>query len=129
MSHSQWNTLCRAIGSENAFSFASLANGWVDGVTYDVLQEAAFHGHICEGTLGGYTITKALLQYYPPVQETASANQSPGDITSYKILGIPGDSSNDAVIFFLDATAGKGAYFGFNTTSTGATSNMLGFTL
>lgn len=127
MSHSQWNTLCRAIGSENAFSFASLANGWVDGVTYDVLQEAAFHGHICEGTLGGYTITKALLQYYPPVQETASANQSPGDITSYKILGIPGDSSNDAVIFFLDATAGKGAYFGFNTTSTGATSNMLGF--
>lgn len=127
MSHSQWNVLCKAIGSENAFSFASLANGWFDGVTFDVLQEAAFHGHICEGTLGGYTITKALLQYYPPVQETGSPDQSPGDVTSYKVLGIPGDSSNDAVLFFLDATSGKRAYVGFNTTSTGATSNMIGF--
>lgn len=127
MSPAQWNTLYNAVGGENAFSFASLANGWNDGVTFDVLQEAAFHGHICEGTLGGYTITKALLQYYPPIQETGNGLQSPGDITSYKVLGIPGDSSNDAVIFFLDATSGKTSYVGFNTTSTGATENMIGF--
>ena len=74
MTPSQWNTLYRAIGGEDAFSFASLANGWYDGVTFDVLQEAAFHGHICEGTLGGYTITKALLQYYPPIQETGNGS-------------------------------------------------------
>ena len=127
MTPSQWNTLYRAIGGEDAFSFASLANGWCAGVTYDVLQEAAFHGHICEGTLGGYTITKALLQYYPPIKETGNGLQSPGDITSYKVLGIPGDSSNDAVIFFLDATSGKTSYVGFNTTSTGATEKMIGF--
>ena len=127
MTTSQWNALFKAVGGENAFSFASLANGWYDGVTFDVLQEAAFHGHICEGTLGGYTITKALLQYYPPIQETGNGLQSPGDITSYKVLGIPGDSSNDAVIFFLDATSGKTSYVGFNTTSTGATENMIGF--
>ena len=127
MTTSQWNALYKAVGGENAFSFASLANGWYDGVTFDVLQEAAFHGHICEGTLGGYTITKALLQYYPPIQETGNGKQSPGDITSYKVLGIPGDSSNDAVIFFLDATSGKTSYVGFNTTSTGATEKMVGF--
>ena len=127
MTTSQWNALYKAVGGENAFSFASLANGWYDGVTFDVLQEAAFHGHICEGTLGGYTITKALLQYYPPIQETGNGKQSPGDITSYKVLGIPGDSANDAVIFFLDATSGKTSYVGFNTTSTGATEKMVGF--
>lgn len=127
MTTSQWNTLFKAVGGENAFSFASLANGWYDGVTFDVLQEAAFHGHICEGTLGGYTITKALLQYYPPIKETGNGKQSPGDITSYKVLGIPGDSANDAVIFFLDATSGKTSYIGFNTTSTGATEKMIGF--
>ena len=127
MTTSQWNALFKAVGGENAFSFASLANGWYDGVTFDVLQEAAFHGHICEGTLGGYTITKALLQYYPPIQETGNGKQSPGDITSYKVLGIPGDSANDAVIFFLDATSGKTSYVGFNTTSTGATEKMIGF--
>ena len=69
MTPTQWNNLYRAVGGEDAFSFASLANGWIAGVSYDVLQEAAFHGHICEGTLGGYTITKALLQYYPPIKE------------------------------------------------------------
>lgn len=53
MTKAQWNQLYKAVGGENAFSFASLANGWYDNVSYLVLQEAAFHGHICEGTLGG----------------------------------------------------------------------------
>ena len=127
MTTSEWNAFYKAVGGENAFSFASLANGWCAGVTYDVLQEAAFHGHICEGTLGGYTITKALLQYYPPIKETGNGLQSPGDITSYKVLSIPGSSASDAVIFFLDATAGKSGYTGFNTTSTGATETMIAF--
>lgn len=127
MTKKQWNTLYKSVGGEDAFSFASLANGWYDNVSYLVLQEAAFHGHICEGTLGGYTITEALMQYYPPIQATNGGSGSPGDITSYKVLGIPGDSASDAVLFFLDATAGKSGYVGFNTTSTGATSNMMGF--
>ena len=48
--------------------FASLANGWVAGASNIILQEAAFHGHVCEGTLGGYSIVQALLKYYSPVQ-------------------------------------------------------------
>ena len=127
MTKAQWNQLYKAVGGENAFSFASLANGWYDNVSYLVLQEAAFHGHICEGTLGGYTITEALMQYYPPIKATDGGSGSPGDITSYKVLGIPGDSASDAVLFFLDATAGKSGYVGFDTTSTGATTNMMAF--
>ena len=90
MSHAEWNKLIAKVGGENAFSFASLANAWAAGAPSDVLREAAFHGHVCEGTIGGYTITKTLLQYYPPIQATAGGPGSPGDITSYKVLGVPG---------------------------------------
>ena len=127
MTKAQWNTFVQKVNSENAWSFASLANAWAAGAPADVLREAAFHTHVCEGTLGGYTITKALLQYYPPKQATMGGPGSPGDITSYKILGVPGDSDDDAVMYFLDATPGKSGYAGFDTTSTGATQNMLGF--
>ena len=127
MSHSEWNNLVTKVGGENAFSFASLANAWAAGAPADLLPEAAFHGHVCEGTIGGYTITKTLLQYYPPIQATAGGSGSPGDITSYKVLGVPGGSDDDAAMYFLDATPGKGGYAGYDTTSTGVTDNMVGF--
>lgn len=127
MTREQWNNYFKSIHGQNAWSFASLANGWVAGVSREVLQEAAFHGHICEGTLGGYSIVKALIKYYPPVQETLTGGGSPADVTSYKILGVPGGSDDDAVLFFLDATIGKTSYVGIDTTATGATENMLGF--
>lgn len=127
MTRSEWNKFVTAVGSEDAFSYASLANGWVAGVSKDVLQEAAFHGHICDGTLGGYTFVQTLLTYYPPRQETQGGSGSPGDVTSYKIIGVPGDSDDDAVLFFLDGTPGKSAYVGFDTTATGATKDMIAF--
>ena len=127
MTKQEWNNFFKSVGQEDAYSFASLVNGWNHNITHLVLQEAAFHGHICEGTLGGYTITQALLQYYPPIKETSVPFASPGDLTSYNVSGVPGDCANDAVLFFLDATAGKSGYVGFNTTSTGAKSNMIGF--
>ena len=127
MTREEWNAYLNALSGDNAWSFASLANGWAAGVSREVLQEAAFHGHICEGTLGGYSIVQALLKYYPPVQETSMGGGSPGDITSYKILGVPGGSDDDAAMFFLDATVGKIGYVGIDTTATGATENMIGF--
>ena len=127
MTREQWNNYFKSIKGQNAWSFASLANGWVAGISREVLQEAAFHGHICEGTLGGYSIVQALIKYYPPVQETLTGTGSPADLTSYKILGVPGGSDDDAVLFFLDATIGKSGYVGIDTTATGATENMLGF--
>jgi formylmethanofuran dehydrogenase subunit E-like metal-binding protein len=127
MTRAEWNNFIKHVGGENAFSFASLANAWAAGAPADVLREAAFHGHVCEGTIGGYTITKTLLQYYPPIKATAGGSGSPGDITSYKVLGLPGGSDDDAAMYFLDATPGKGGYTGFDTTSTGATDNMVAF--
>lgn len=127
MSAADWNKLIASVGGGNAFSFASLANAWNAGAPSDLLREAAFHGHVCQGTISGYTIVQALLKYYPPIQETAGGSGSPGDITSYKVIGVPGDSDDDAAMYFLDATAGKGGYAGFDTTQTGATSNMVGF--
>lgn len=127
MSRKEWNDYVTKVGSEDGFSFASLANAWSAGASNDILREAAFHGHVCEGTLGGYSIARALLQYYPPIQETPNPGSSVLDKSSYKILGVPGGSIDDAVIYYLDATPGKSGYAGFNTTSTGATENMIGF--
>ena len=128
MAKSEWNDYYNAVAGENAWAFASLANGWNAGVSREILQEAAFHGHICEGTLGGYSIIQALLKYYPPEQETNPGGVgSPADITAYKVLGVPGGSDDDAALFFLDDTIGKTGYVGMNTTYTGATENMLGF--
>ncbi|SFL60641.1 Protein containing a metal-binding domain shared with formylmethanofuran dehydrogenase subunit E [Methanobrevibacter olleyae] len=128
MTKKEWNTYYNAVFGENAWAFASLANGWAAGISREILQEAAFHGHICEGTLGGYSIIQALLKYYPPEQETNPGGiGSPADITAYKVLGVPGGSDDDAALFFLDDTIGKTGYVGMNTTNTGATENMLGF--
>ena len=128
MSKSEWNNYYNSVAGENAWAFASLANGWSAGVSREILQEAAFHGHICEGTLGGYSIIQALIKYYPPEQETNPGGVgSPADITAYKVLGVPGGSDDDAAIFFLDDTIGKTGYVGMNTSYTGATENMIGF--
>ena len=128
MTKKEWNAYYNAVEGENAWSFASLANGWAAGVSREILQEAAFHGHICEGTLGGYSIIQALLKYYPPVQENnPGSNQPAADITAYKVLGVPGGSDDDAALFFLDDTIGKTGYTGMNTTYTGVTENMMGF--
>ncbi|MDP1552269.1 MAG: FmdE family protein [Methanobacteriaceae archaeon] len=126
MTHTQWNTYVQKVGNENGYAFASLANAWAAGAHFNLLSAAAFHGHICDGTLGGYSITQALLKYYPPLQESGVGVGSPSDITSYKIIGVPGGSDDDAVMYFLDATPGKGAYIGFDTTNTGATTDILG---
>ncbi len=127
MTKSQWNAFVNKVTGEKAFAYASLANAWAAGISTDILRGAAFHGHICEGTLGGYSIVQALLKYYPPIQATSGGSGSPGDITSYRIIGVPGGSDDDSVIYFLDATPGKSGYVGFDTTSTGATTNMIGF--
>ena len=127
MTRVQWNNYFNSLSGENAWAFASLTNAWVAGASNIILQEAAFHGHVCEGTLGGYSIVQALLKYYSPV----------GASDYYDILGVPGGSDDDAVIYFLDATPGKigdvginmrlNGYIGFNTTSTGVSENMIGF--
>lgn len=125
MTREQWNNYFKSLknNKENAWAFASLANGWAAGVSQEILQEAAFHGHICEGTLGGYSMVKAILAYYPPIQETSTAGATALDKTSYKVVGVPGGSDDDAFLFFFDATIGKTSYVGVNST---VNDNMVG---
>ena len=68
------------------------------------------------------------MKYSPPIQETNPGGVgTAADVTSYKVLGVPGGSDDDAALFFLDDTIGKTGYVGMNTTNTGATENMMGF--
>ncbi len=60
--------LLKSIGSENTLLFAGIAN-WYSDVTFEMLQNLANHGQICEDILDGCTVTKALLQYYPLTNE------------------------------------------------------------
>lgn len=124
MKNSEWNQYAQLVGAD-AFSYASLANAWANGAPSDLLREAAFHGHMCQGTISGYVLAQTLIKYYPPIQETPAGGGSPGDITSYKVLSVPGGSEDDAIMNFLDATPGKGgALAGFDT---GVENNLVAF--
>lgn len=126
MTAAEWNNLIAKVGGENAFTYASLANAWKAGTPSDLLREAAFHGHMCQGTISGYAMSQALMEYYPPVQDTSNPG-SPYDVSAYKTITVPGDSDDDAIMNFLNTTPGKGALAGYDTTDSGATTNMVGF--
>lgn len=110
MTLAQWKIVKEKLGSD-AYPYASLANAWDIGLSSDILREAAFHGHVCLGTISGYAMIETLLKYYPPGQLTADK-----EATSYLVVGTPGESEDDAFIIGMDNTPGKRAYVGFNTT-------------
>jgi len=126
MAAATWNKLISKVGGTNAFTYASLANAWKAGAPADLLREAAFHGHMCQGTISGYAMSQVLMMYYPPLQDTSNPG-SPYDVSAYKVICVPGDSDDDAIMNLLNTTPGKGALAGYDTTESGATSNMVGF--
>ncbi len=124
MTSAQWNNLTSKLG-DDAFPFASLANAWAVGAPADLLKQAAFHGHMCLGTISGYAMSKTLYMYYPPLQDWSTG--SPIEITNYVTIGVPGGSDDDALMLALDNTPGKRSYLGFDTSSAGAGQEMVGF--
>ncbi|MGB9908135.1 MAG: FmdE family protein, partial [Methanothermobacter tenebrarum] len=118
MTQTQWNNLTQKLGNDT-FPIASLANAWALGLPADILREAAFHGHVCLGTISGYAMIETLLKYYPPSTGTGGAES-----TSYIVIGVPGGSDDDVFVYAMDATPGKRAYIGYNTTDD---PNMVGF--
>ncbi|MGB9869814.1 FmdE family protein, partial [Methanothermobacter sp.] len=119
MTLSQYEALQKKLGSDT-FPIASLANAWALGLSPDILREAAFHGHVCIGTISGYAMIETLLKYYPATNEFGL----PLEGVSYQVVGVPGGSDDDVFIYAMDATPGKRAYVGFNTT---ADTNIAGF--
>ncbi|NYB52138.1 MAG: metal-binding protein [Methanobacteriaceae archaeon] len=120
MSQDHWtNIIVPAIG-DDAFGYVSLANAWAIGLSTDVLRQAAFHGHVCLGTISGQAMIQTLLKYYPPTTDTGL----PLEGVSYLVLGVPGNSDDDAFVYAMDDTPGKRAYIGVATM---AGTNMVGF--
>ncbi|MDI6702413.1 FmdE family protein [Methanothermobacter wolfeii] len=119
MTLTQYQTLQKKLG-DDTFPIASLANAWAIGLSPDILREAAFHGHVCMGTICGYAMIETLLKYYPATNEFGL----PLEGVSYQVIGVPGGSDDDVFIYAMDATPGKRAYVGFNTTED---TNIVGF--
>ena len=105
---------------ENAFGYVSLANAWKEGLSKDILRQAAYHGHVCLGTISGQAMISVLLKYYPP---GVYGDDGELEATSYRAVGVPGNSDDDAYIYSLDLTSGKRSWVGYNTTE----DNMVGF--
>lgn len=63
-------------------------------------------------------MVETLLKYYPP------KGGAMGEGVSYIVLGVPGGSDDDVFVYSMDATPGKRAYIGYNTTND---PNIVGF--
>src|SRR5690606_5796390 len=109
---------------DRAFGYVSLANSWKEGLSTDILRQAAYHGHVCLGTISGQAMITLLLKYYPPGVYGDSGEL---EATSYRAVSVPGNSDDDAFIYSLDLTSGKRSWVGFDTSDSGAANNMVGF--
>ncbi|WP_245837434.1 MULTISPECIES: FmdE family protein [Methanobacterium] len=109
---------------DDAFGYVSLANAWKEGLSTDILRQAAYHGHVCLGTISGQAMISLLLKYYPP---GVYGDDGELEATSYRAVSVPGNSDDDAFIYSLDLTSGKRSWVGYETSNTGAADNMVGF--
>jgi formylmethanofuran dehydrogenase subunit E-like metal-binding protein len=112
-------TLTPKLG-KNAFGYVSLTHAWREGLSTDILRQAAYHGHVCLGTISGQAMISVLLKYYPP---GVYADAGELEATTYRAISVPGNSDDDAFIYSLDLTSGKRSWVGYNT----AADNMVGF--
>lgn len=111
ISAKEWKKLQQLLGKDDAYSYISIANSWANGIPKDVLTQATYHGHVCTGLISGQAMIQTLLKYYPPRGESGL----PLENTAYYVLGVPGDSDDDAFTWTMDITPGKRAYIGVDT--------------
>ncbi|WP_321423646.1 FmdE family protein [uncultured Methanobacterium sp.] len=119
-----WDNTIVPVFGDKAFGYVSLANAWKEGLSTDILRQAAYHGHVCLGTISGQAMVSLLLKYYPP---GVYGNAGELEATSYRAVSVPGNSDDDAIIYSLDLTPGKRSWVGYETSGSGAADNMIGF--
>lgn len=119
-----WDDTITPTLGDKAFGYVSLANAWKEGLSTDILRQAAYHGHVCLGTISGQAMITLLLKYYPPGVYGDSGEL---EATSYRAVSVPGNSDDDAFIYSLDLTPGKRSWVGYDTSDSGAADNMVGF--
>lgn len=115
-----WDNTIKPTFGDNAFGYVSLANAWKEGLSTDILRQAAYHGHVCLGTISGQAMVSLLLKYFPP---GVYGDNGELEATSYRAVGVPGNSDDDAFGYSLDLTTGKRSYVGYAT----ANDDMVGF--
>jgi len=113
------NTITPTMG-EHAFGYVSLANAWKEGLSTDILRQAAYHGHVCLGTISGQAMVSLLLKYFPP---GVYGDDGELEATNYRAVGVPGNSDDDTYVYSLDLTTGKRSYVGYATDE----DNLVGF--
>ena len=86
----------------NEFSLISIANTWAEpNCTFDFIQLACFHDHLCPGVTSGYIITKYVENVLPIT----------GPAESYKVIACPNWCKDDAIQMLWDATPGKSGMY------------------
>lgn len=90
--NSDGKNVFNVVDTENVL-FVSLIEGFDESISLDVLQEAVFHSKICKETYSGYTISKELLQYYPPTNKNGQTDK--GNIVMDKDSNILGSINNE----------------------------------
>jgi formylmethanofuran dehydrogenase subunit E-like metal-binding protein len=87
--------------SGNEFSLIGLSNVWAKGASYDFMNAAAFHDHLCPGVTSGYLIIRYVEKNLP------ITNMS----ETYIDIGSPNWCKEDAYQMIWDTTPGKNGMF------------------
>ncbi|MFH0968472.1 MAG: FmdE family protein [Methanobacteriota archaeon] len=87
--------------SGNEFSLIGLSNVWAKGASYDFMNAAAFHDHLCPGVTSGYMIIKYVEKNLP----ITNASET------YVDIGSPNWCKEDAYQMIWDSTPGKNSMF------------------
>ncbi len=86
----------------NEFSLIGLSNVWAAGASYDFMNAAAFHDHLCPGVTSGYMIIKYIQKVLPITNQSAE---------TYIDIGCPNWCKEDAFQMIWDSTPGKNSMF------------------
>lgn len=86
----------------NEFSLVSLSNVWARGGSFDFIQDACFHDHLCPGVTSGLFLAEYVEKKLPINNITAE---------SYKEIACPNWCKDDLLQIRWDATPGKSGMF------------------
>ncbi|MFZ2470611.1 MAG: FmdE family protein [Methanothrix sp.] len=102
-------TFNKAAFNGNEFALVGISNIWAQPEsTFDFLQAACFHDHLCPGVTGGYMLAKYVEKKLPITNSSES----------YKVIAIPQWCKDDLLQLRWDATPGKSGMFVMALTDT-----------
>jgi formylmethanofuran dehydrogenase subunit E-like metal-binding protein len=93
----------------NEFSLVGISNVWARGSSFDFIQAACFHDHLCPGITSGLILAKY-------VEEKLPINNISSE--SYKVISCPHWCKEDLLQMRWDATPGKSGMFVMALTDT-----------